>query len=245
MTVILPRDSTPRQCGNSWCNRGVLDNHLALSSLLSCSRTRDSKGGFRTTRAPPPPPAQRPPLRRGRGETSPSLPIGVETGEVVGTVNGGCGKSGFWRREDTVQGGTTFVLCHRGHSHDAVGKGRGGGGGGATVYPRGTQADEAASQTPTPKPTLATAEPAIGSAPADPATMSAPTVPTTGYAEHRTPGTPKVFGLPDRAAESKGHPVANLGVLGGHPCDNGGVARERLLYFARVFAHAGGKVGQF
>ena len=67
--------------------------------------------------------------------------------------------SEFFTRLGTVQGGNTFVLCHRGGSRSAVAKAKRGGG--------RTQANEAASQIPLPKPAKAAAEPAFGSAPAE------------------------------------------------------------------------------
>ena len=122
-------------------------------------------------------------------------PQGLEKGVVVGTVKGGGGR----HRGHTVQRGKTIVLCHRGDNHGAVAKGVGAGAKQQSKPPP-TQVDEAASHTPTPKPTEAAVKPAIGFAPAELRLRQPPP-----GRPRTTPRTPKLFGSPHRPANAKGH----------------------------------------
>ena len=103
---------------------------------------------------------------------------------------------GIRHRGDAIQGGSTFVLCHRGDSHRAMTKG----------YTRGaeatqqllpTQADEAASH-PQP-PNQQRPRPRTPSGPH-------PRSPPPGPPGIK-PGTPTLFGSPHHPPNSKGHPL--------------------------------------
>ena len=74
----------------------------------------------------------------------------------------------------------------------------------ATQQAPPTEADEAASQTPSPKPVEAFAEPTIGSAPAEPTTAPPPAEPATGSAEDQARDTQAVWASPS-PGNSKGH----------------------------------------
>ena len=123
-------------------------------------------------------------------------PQGLEKGVVVGTMKAGQQKLVLFGTGETLYKVAAHLCCATEATATAQWQKAKGGGGHHSKPPPPPQAKEAASHTPTPKPTKAAADPAIRSTHTEPANRSAAAEPATGSTEDRARDTQALWESP-------------------------------------------------